>query len=104
MLGAGWLGPTYAMVQGISPPHMRALGSAIVVFVVNLIGMGLGPFAVGALNDALAPAMGLEAVRYSLMLAAVPHVLAAGLSVLAARTLRLDLAQASRPVETKAAS
>jgi predicted MFS family arabinose efflux permease len=96
LLQNGWVGPTYAMTQGVAPPRMRALAAAIVVFAINLVGMGLGPLAVGALNDALAPQLGLEAVRYSLMIAAVPHALAALFNVLAARTLREDLASASR--------
>ena len=70
---------------------------AIVVFAINLVGMGLGPLIVGALNDALAPRFGLEAVRYSLMVAAIPHTLAAVFNLLAARTLREDLALAARP-------
>jgi MFS family permease len=97
LLQNGWVGPTYAMTQGVAPVHMRALAAAIVIFSINLVGMGLGPLAVGALNDHLAPSLGLEAVRYSLMLAAIPHALAALFNVLAARTLREDLALAARP-------
>jgi hypothetical protein len=96
LLQNGWVGPTYAMTQGVAPVHMRALASAIVIFAINLVGMGLGPLAVGALNDRLAPDLGLEAVRYSLMIAAVPHALAALFNVLAARTLREDLANVRR--------
>ena len=95
LLVNSWVGPTYAMTQSVAPPPTRALAAAIVVFAINLIGMGLGPVVVGALNDALAPRFGLEAVRYSLMVAAVPHTLAALFNVLAARTLREDLARAA---------
>jgi MFS family permease len=102
LLQNGWVGPTYAMTQGVAPARMRALAAAIVVFAINLVGMGLGPLAVGALNDWLAPSLGLEAVRYSLMIAAIPHGLAALFNVLAARTLREDLALASPPAVAQA--
>jgi MFS family permease len=91
-----WTGPTYAMAQGLAPPRMRAVASALIVFLLNLIGMGLGPLAVGALNDGLAPRLGQEAVRYSLLVAAVPHTLAAAFNLLAARSLRRDLEAAAR--------
>jgi predicted MFS family arabinose efflux permease len=97
LLVSSWVGPTYAMTQSVAPPSTRALAAAIVVFAINLVGMGLGPVVVGALNDALAPRFGLEAVRYSLMIAAIPHTLAAVFNVLAARTLREDLARAAGP-------
>jgi predicted MFS family arabinose efflux permease len=93
---SSWTGPTYAMAQGLAPLQMRAVASALVVFMLNLIGMGLGPLFVGWLNDALAPSLGLEAVRYSLLVAAIPHTLAAIFNLLAARTLRRDLEAASR--------
>jgi MFS family permease len=99
LLVNSWVGPTYAMTQGVAPPRMRALAAAIVVFAINLVGMGLGPVVVGALNDYLAPTYGLEAVRYSLMVAAVPHTLASIFNALAARTLREDLALASAPAK-----
>ncbi len=91
-ISASWTGPTYAMTQALAPPRMRAMASAIVVFLLNLVGMGLGPLIVGMLNDFLEPTFGREAVRYSLMFAAVPHALAAIFNLLAMRTLREDLA------------
>jgi hypothetical protein len=48
------------------------------------------------MNDALAPRLGAEAVRYSLLVAAVPHTLASIFNLLAARTLRRDLEAAAR--------
>jgi MFS family permease len=98
-----WTGPTYAMTQALAKPHMRAMASATMVLLLNLVGMGLGPLIVGALNDWLAPTRGAEAVRYSLMFASVPHALASIFNLLAARHLIADLeragaeAPASRP-------
>ncbi len=100
ILGGFWVGPTYAMTQGLARPHMRALAVAILLFILNLIGMGLGPLVVGILNDVLEPRLGIEAVRYSLLIVAVPHVLAAVFNLLAARTLRADMAQPASSTST----
>jgi len=42
---------------------LSALGASLVILCITLFGMGAGPQAVGILNDALAPALGEEAVR-----------------------------------------
>jgi len=90
-----WTGPTYAMAQGVAKPHMRAMAAAIVIFMLNLVGAALGPLIVGMLNDWLEPRFGVEAVRYSLLIVIVPHTLASIFNLLAARTLREDLREAS---------
>jgi MFS family permease len=46
-----YLGPMFAVTQNIAAPRMRATASAIALFIVNLIGYGLGPPFVGAAND-----------------------------------------------------
>ena len=92
LLGAMYLGPTFAMAQGLARPHMRALVSAILLFIINLVGLGLGPQIVGVLSDLLKPGLGVDSVRYALL---VVVVIGAGWSTLhyalAARTLRADL-------------
>ena len=55
------------MTQTLVRPHMRALASAILLFIINLIGLGLGPFFVGVLSDALKPSFGVDSVRYALL-------------------------------------
>lgn len=45
--------------------RMRAMASAVLFLIANLIGLGLGPQAVGLLNDLLAGLFGAEAVRCS---------------------------------------
>ncbi len=80
------------MVQGLAQPAMRAMASAITLLMINFIGFGLGPWVVGAINDALTPRFGEATVRYSLLIIGVFHLWAALHNVLAARTLRKDLA------------
>jgi predicted MFS family arabinose efflux permease len=46
-----WNGPTFAMVHGIVEPRMRATASAMVFLLMNLIGQGFGPTAIGFLSD-----------------------------------------------------
>lgn len=65
--GAGASGPLFAASQTLVPPHMRATSIAVMYFFCNLIGLGLGPLAVGALSDALQPALGRESLRYALL-------------------------------------
>lgn len=49
-----WYGPVYSATQGLVPPHMRATAAAILLFVVNIIGLGLGPWIVGLVSDGIA--------------------------------------------------
>ena len=54
LLGTIWYGPIYSTAQGLAPPHMRATAAAILLFIINIIGLGLGPWMMGLLSDALA--------------------------------------------------
>ena len=94
--GAMWLGPIFASSQNLVRPAMRAFTSAMMLFVVNLIGLGLGPQAVGLMNDGLGPRFGAEAIRYSLCLVGLTNLWAAGHFAWAARTFRADLARPGR--------
>jgi predicted MFS family arabinose efflux permease len=89
--------PTYTITQGLARLRMRALASAVVLFVLNLVGLGLGPTLVGILNDLLEPRYGAAAVRYSLLIVVAVNAWAVIHSVLAGRTLRRDLARAIEP-------
>ena len=58
ILSGMYLGPAFAMTQGLVTLRMRAVAAAILLFVLNLIGMGLGPTLVGVLSDVLMPTTG----------------------------------------------
>lgn len=49
-----WYGPVYGGVPGLVPPAMRATAAAILLFVINIIGLGAGPTLFGMLSDAFA--------------------------------------------------
>jgi len=85
--------PSYAIAQGLARLRMRAMASAIMLFVINLIGLGLGPTLVGALSDALEPRFGVESLRYALLLALALTLWGTLHSLLAGRSLARDLAR-----------
>jgi predicted MFS family arabinose efflux permease len=88
------LGPIFAIAQTVARPSMRALASAIILLTATCFGQGVGPLAVGIINDALKDSYGADAVRYSLLSAAVTTTLGALLFVWAARTIRGDIRRA----------
>ncbi len=65
-----YLGPCIAMAHMLVPPSMRALTSAVLFFVLNMIGLGLGPFVTGLTSDLLQPTYGDESLRYSMVITA----------------------------------
>jgi predicted MFS family arabinose efflux permease len=61
-------GPLFATIQTLVPARMRAMSLALIYLFANLLGMGLGPLAAGAVSDALHAAFGEESLRYALLL------------------------------------
>ena len=49
----GYLAAQYTIGQGVVSPRMRATSTAILLFIINLIGYGLGPPFIGYLSDML---------------------------------------------------
>jgi predicted MFS family arabinose efflux permease len=61
------VGPLFAATQTFVSAGMRAVAIATMLFFCNLIGLGLGPLAAGALSDLLRPGFGEESLRYALL-------------------------------------
>jgi MFS family permease len=76
-LGGMWPPPTYAGSQNLVPAHMRAFTTAILLFFLNLVGLGLGPWLIGALSDAFAQDYGAESIRYAIAAGACSYLLGA---------------------------
>ncbi len=89
-LGLAWLGPVISAIQHLVRPDMRATASAIFLFINNLIGIGLGTYAIGALSDTLTAQFGDESLRYSILAGTGFYIIAAGLFLLASRWLEQD--------------
>lgn len=89
-----YLGPSLATTHGLVGLRMRAQASAILFFVLNLIGLGLGPMTTGLLSDFLRPEYGDLSIRYALMTVVMVNIWCATHYYMATRTLREDLARA----------
>jgi predicted MFS family arabinose efflux permease len=90
-MGAVYLPPTYAMTQCLVEVRMRTVASALLLFIINLIGMGLGPLIAGALSDYLEPAYGKDGLRYSLLILSFLNIWAAAHYWIAGRYYEGDL-------------
>jgi MFS family permease len=85
-----FLAPTIAMAHSLVGPKRRALASAVIYFVLNIIGLGLGPLTVGIISDLLMPSTGAESLRWALLIVSQFALLGAGFYFLAARHLLVD--------------
>lgn len=85
-----WLGPVLSAVQHLVQPSARSTASALFLLINNLIGLGGGIYALGALSEFLAPFYGEEALRYSMLYALGLYGVAALLMSLAGPFLRRD--------------
>jgi predicted MFS family arabinose efflux permease len=86
-----YLGPTFAMVQSLVEPTMRAFAAAVLLFVGSLIGLGAGPVLVGVLSDALRTTHGAESLRLALLVVVPLYLWSAAHYLAASRTLSADL-------------
>ncbi|WP_159977881.1 MULTISPECIES: MFS transporter [unclassified Novosphingobium] len=85
-----WLGPVTSAVQHLVEPPARATASALFLLINNLIGLGGGIYALGALSKALTPIWGSESLRYSMLFALGLYLVAAALMALAGPALRRE--------------
>jgi MFS family permease len=97
LIGLGlYLGPTWSLVQTLTPPSMRAFAVAFMFFILNIIALGFAPLWVGALSDAFAArhgeAMGL---KYALLTLSASSLLSVLAYFWTARKLPADWAKAT---------
>ncbi len=85
-----WLGPVLSAVQHLVVPAARSTASALFLLINNLIGLGGGIYALGALSDFLTPIYAEEALRYSMLYALGLYGIAALLMTFAGPALRKD--------------
>ncbi|MCH2097639.1 MAG: MFS transporter [Pseudomonadales bacterium] len=77
MLGNFYQATTFAQTQTLVGLNMRSVASAILLFTLNIIGLALGPSAVGILSDLLAPTYGDDSLRWALMICGFGNLWAA---------------------------
>lgn len=85
-----WLGPVITAVQHLVPQRMRATASASFLLINNLIGLGVGPYLIGAISTALQQHYGAEALRYAAVSCTIFYILAAILMFLCVSRLRTN--------------
>lgn len=66
VLSTSYLAPSIAVCHRLVGPHKRALSSALLFFVLNLIGLGGGPLFVGWLSDMLTTMRGVESLHWAM--------------------------------------
>jgi len=86
-----YLAPCIAVTHGMVNIRMRALASAVLLLVLNLIGLGMGPTVIGALSDYLSGSYGTDSLRYALSICIGMSLLAAGCYVIASKSVKRDL-------------
>jgi predicted MFS family arabinose efflux permease len=91
VLSSVFAGPIYATAQSLVRPRMRALTAAVLLFLLNLIGLGLGPQLVGVMSDLFAERSGSESLRWALVIIQAVNLWAVVHYLIAARTLRQEL-------------
>lgn len=88
-----YLGPVLAISHGLVPPAMRAMTSAVLFFILNLIGLGLGPLTAGLLSDWLTGIYGVQGLRYAMLIIGLIGLAGIFLFYRAAKHLPADLAR-----------
>jgi hypothetical protein len=86
-----YLAPVIAMAHTLVGPERRALSSAFIYLVLNIIGLGMGPLMVGMISDALEPSMGIASLRWGMMSASMAGLVGGYCFFLAARHFNDDL-------------
>ncbi len=75
----------YSANQSLARLEMRATASAVLLFVISIIGAGAAPFLVGALSDLFANRFGTEGIRYALLSVVLAGVVGSAFFLLTAK-------------------
>lgn len=89
--GGFYLAPCIAMTHGMVGLRMRALSSAVLFFMLNLIGLGLGPILTGLIADMWEPQYGTNAIRYAMSITVMVNVWCAFHYYMCTKTLKHSL-------------
>ena len=81
---------TNASAISIAPANLRASMIALIGFAVAVFGGGVAPFLIGLLNDLLKAPLGVEAIRYALLVGPIGIGMAALMFAIASRSIDRD--------------
>jgi len=91
LLGNFYQATTFSQALGLVSLRMRSVAAAVLLFILNMIGLGAGPQAVGILSDILQPSFGDESLRYALLILSTVQIWAAYHYYQAGKSLKGDL-------------
>jgi len=92
--GGWYLAPCLASTHFLVGLRMRAMASAVLLFMLNLIGLGLGPMMTGFVSDLLTPNFGDDGLRYAMSITVLVNIWCAVHYYLSAKTIGQDFARA----------
>ncbi|NKF23564.1 spinster family MFS transporter [Solimonas marina] len=98
MASSTYIAPLFSVGQLVLPARVRALGAAVMLMVLNLLGMGFGSYAVGLLSDHFKPTLGDESLRAAAMWLQISALLGFVCLAVAARSIRRDVEMTERSV------
>lgn len=87
-LNSFFLSATVTFVQGEVPPERRVISGALLLLVMNFIGLGLGPTYVGMASDFFRPTHGIHALQTAYYALAPMYLVGAALFLILARLIR----------------
>lgn len=91
MFALAYTGPSWAVLQSIVPANMRAMAAAILLFLVNLVGLALGPQLVGLMSDVFqGHAEGVGGLRLAISIVSVGSLIATVLFFLGSKALKAE--------------
>ncbi len=99
-------GPTLSMTQSLAPLAMRASASALLLFIINIVGLVFGPTTVGLLSDVLQARFAMpdtDSLRWALAACSLVYLISFANYFLAARTLGEDLERSRRSAAVREA-
>jgi MFS family permease len=88
-----YVGPLVGVSHSVVKVGMRAFSTSVLYLVSEIVGLGLGPYFIGAFNDRYAHRLGVGVIRYSMATAAVTTFLGGVIFIIAAQYLRRDMAR-----------
>ena len=92
-----YLGPSFAIAQTLAPIHMRAMSTALFFFILNMIGLGLGPSISGWMIDLYNANYGnVESIRYAMTVTSLMFIPSIISFLIVARKVPKDWADAEK--------
>jgi MFS family permease len=88
-----YAGATFGTNQTLAPPAMRAAAAALLLFIINIIGLVFGPTTVGVISDYLQASQAMndiDSLRYALVACSFVYVISAFNYYCAGRHIRED--------------